>query len=231
MTTASELTHSNTVELLGWHGGDLTHAQSGWTSTNREMTPAKIARIPAFLQMLKDGSHDEPHKTPFEKSYLHFLVRTDIATHIHLIKHRIGVSVNAESARYKELKEDRFYLPYDWPQEWQDKLEAHCQDSFRLYHDAIADLTTTFGMDRKRAKETARYFNPYATQIASDVAFNFSSFIHFVRLRSYAQREIAKIAQYMVGLIMAIDGNPFEHSIKVWGLDTLAGVGISPRKE
>ena len=34
----------------------------------------------------------------------------------HLIKHRIGVSVNSESARYKELKEDKFYVPDDWPE-------------------------------------------------------------------------------------------------------------------
>ena len=44
------------------------------------------------------------HETPFEKGTVHFLVDTDIASHIHLLKHRIS-SLNAESARYKELKE------------------------------------------------------------------------------------------------------------------------------
>jgi hypothetical protein len=33
------------------------------------------------------------------------LINSDIASHIHKIKHRIGVSVNADSARYKELKD------------------------------------------------------------------------------------------------------------------------------
>ena len=47
----------------------------------------------------------EGHHTPFEKSSLHFLVTVDQATHIHLLKHRIGVAINGESARYKELKE------------------------------------------------------------------------------------------------------------------------------
>lgn len=98
----------NTVELLGWYGGDQEHAMSAWTSTSRDYE-SKKDRMPRLLEMLaKDGHH-----TPFEKSTLHFLVDTDIATHIHLIKHRIGVSVNAESARYKELKEDKFYLPVD----------------------------------------------------------------------------------------------------------------------
>ena len=98
------------VELIGVYGGDEAHASSAWTSTNRDMSPEKIARIPKLLNMLaKDGHH-----TPFEKGMVHFLVTSDIATHIHCLKHRIGVSINGESARYKELKEDKFYLPDDW---------------------------------------------------------------------------------------------------------------------
>ena len=72
--------HTNTVELIGHYGSDLTHACSAWTSTSREITEDKRKRIPALLSMLaSNGNH-----TPFEKSSLHFLVRTDIASHIHL---------------------------------------------------------------------------------------------------------------------------------------------------
>ena len=101
---------NNTVELLGWYGSDLTHAQSAWTSTSRDLTEEKKSRIPKLLEMLAS----EGHHTPFEKSQLHFLVTVDQATHIHLLKHRIGVAINGESARYKELKEDKMYLPEDW---------------------------------------------------------------------------------------------------------------------
>jgi len=104
----------NQVELLGYYGDDTTHACSAWTSTSRELTDEKIERIPKLLKMLAS----EGHHTPFEKSSLHFLVTVDQATHIHLIKHRIGVSVNGESARYKELKEDKFYLPEDFTEGW-----------------------------------------------------------------------------------------------------------------
>ena len=93
----------NKVELLGYYGDDKVHACSAWTSTSRELSDDKIDRIPKLLNMLAS----EGHHTPFEKSYLHFLVDTDIASHIHIIKHRIGVSVNGESARYKEIKEDK----------------------------------------------------------------------------------------------------------------------------
>jgi thymidylate synthase ThyX len=100
----------NTVELIGYYGSDLTHAQSAWTSTSRDLSDEKLSRVPALLKMLAENGHH----TPFEKSTLHFLVTCDQASHIHLLKHRIGTSINAESARYKELKEDKFYLPEDW---------------------------------------------------------------------------------------------------------------------
>ena len=98
---------NNEVELMGTYGSDETHALSAWTSTSRQLGPKKRARIGKLLKMLAT----EGHHTPFEKSSLHFLVTTDIATHIHLLKHRIGVNINAESARYKEFKVDKYHLP------------------------------------------------------------------------------------------------------------------------
>ena len=90
---------NNIVELIGHYGNDETHAMSAWTSTSRELSDEKRARIPALLRMLAENGHE----TPFEKSSIHFLVTTDIATHIHLIKHRIGVSVNA-ARRFRQHK-------------------------------------------------------------------------------------------------------------------------------
>ena len=70
--------HENEVVLLGHYGSDWTHACSAWTSTTRELTDEKKARMPALLKMLaKEGHH-----TPFEKSSLHFLVTAEIASHI-----------------------------------------------------------------------------------------------------------------------------------------------------
>jgi flavin-dependent thymidylate synthase len=214
---------NNTVELIGHYGGDFTHAQSAWSSTNRDMTEDKIARIPKLLEMLQKGSDGKSHESPFEKSTLHFVVTTDIASHIHIIKHRIGVSVNAESARYKELKGDKTYVPTDWPDRWQAELERHALVSFDLYHACFQSLVEEHGFDKKRAKESARFFNPYSTQLTADVQFNFRSFVHFCKLRAVpgAQKEIREIAQEMIRQTMAIEGDPFHHSIRVWGLDKL----------
>jgi flavin-dependent thymidylate synthase len=204
----------NKVELLGYYGSDLIHAQSAWTSTSRDLTEEKINRVPALLNMLAS----EGHETPFEKSSLHFLVTVEQATHIHLIKHRIGVSVNGESARYKELKEDKTYIPTDWPIDWQARLHEFNKQSNLLYHTALTQLTPVLG--RKRAKESARFFKTFNSQITMDVMFNWRSFVHFQRLRNseHAQKEVRELAQQMLDLVKGIEGNPFEHTIKAFGL-------------
>jgi thymidylate synthase (FAD) len=213
----------NTVELIGHYGGDTEHALSAWTSTHRDLTPEKIARIPKLLDFLMVGSDGKSHETPFEKSALHFLVRTDIASHIHIIKHRIGVSVNGESARYKELDNPTIVVPSDWPEKWQRKLQDHADQSFALYQSALAELVEDYGIDKKRAKESARFFNPYATQLTADVQFNFRSFGHFCKLRAVkgAQKEIRELAKTMIRQVMDIEGDPFHHSIRAWKLDEL----------
>ena len=204
----------NKVELLGYYGSDLVHAQSAWTSTSRDINEEKKARVGKLLDMLAS----EGHHTPFEKSSLHFLVTVDQATHIHLIKHRIGVSVNGESARYKELKEDKTYIPEDWNSEWAGRLIVFTENANHLYHKALEELTPILG--RKRAKESARFFKTFNSQITMDVMFNWRSFYHFQQLRNseHAQLEVRQLAQDMLELVKNIDGNPFKLTIEAFKL-------------
>jgi len=228
----------NTVELLGYYGSDEIIACSAWTSTSRELTEDKKARIPKLINMLwRDG-----HETPFEKGVVHFLVNTEIASHIHILKHRIS-SLNAESARYKELKEDKYYIPKDWKDievkydselhpfgeyaidfsdagdTWTEMLEWYTKLGNTLYHRCLEQTEPILG--RKRAKESARFFKTYNSQIQADVSFNMRSFANFQKLRNseHAQLEIREIAGIMLELVKNIDGNPFEHTIEAWGFD------------
>ena len=193
------MSKTNSVQLIGIYGDDLTHACSAWTSTSREVSEEKKGRIGDLLKMLAENGHH----TPFEKSSLHFLIKTDIASHIHLIKHRVGVSVNGESARYKEIKEDDYLVPQDWPETWKEILSTHTERGMDLYHKCIEDLVKNFGFTRKRAKESARFFRGYNTHITSDVMFNWRSFYHFLNLRNKqdAQVEIRNIASEMLELV------------------------------
>lgn len=205
--------HDNKVELMGVYGSDESHALSAWTSTSRELNDDKRSRIGKLLTMLATNNHH----TPFEKSSQHFLVTTDIATHIHIIKHRVGVSVNGESARYKELKDDKFYVPTDWAEDEQVKLVAHCQESIQKYHDCLARLVAA-GVPRKRAKESARFYLPYSNQITADVMFNFRSFMHFVGLRfsEHAQWEVREVSQKMLKLVY--ETGQFKESLEAFGI-------------
>ena len=238
----------NKVQLLGYYGGDESHCLSAWQSTNVELgleLPEEVSeRIHAlFEETVKSKKKSSKellsmlaqhgHHTPFEKSALHFQITGDIASHIHCLKHRIGISVNSESARYKELS-DKWYLPEDWDEveptvtdemfcvgidnrftfTWADVLDKYAILGHKLYHEAVKQLTPVLG--RKRAKESARYFLPYNKQLDFDMMFNFRSFVHFVKLRgsSQAQEEIQDIANQMVDLVESIPGNPFQLSLE-----------------
>jgi len=224
----------NNIELIGYYGSDSIHACSAWTSTSRNLTDEKINRIPKLLKQLADAGH----YTPFEKSSLHFLVDTDIASHIHILKHRIGVSVNGESARYKEIKEDKYLIPSDWKDiesnfdeigddnmlgvqndKWTKILQDYTELGNTLYHQCVKDLEPALG--RKRAKESARYFKTYNSQIQADLMFNWRSFYHFLTLRNHpdAQKEIRDIAAEMLNLVKNIDGQPFKYTIEAFNLN------------
>jgi len=233
----------NKCELLGYYGDDEVIACSAWTSTSRKLSDEKKQRIPALINMLWSNGHE----TPFEKATVHFLVDCDIASHIHLLKHRMA-SINAESARYKELKEDKFYLPEDWKEikvtedvydndserfaigiesevefggysdNWDTVLERYTLLGNNLYHQCLKDLTPILG--RKRAKESARYFKTYNSQIQADVMFNMRSFANFLKLRNseHSQKEIQTISNTMLYLIENIPNSPFKYTLEAWGM-------------
>lgn len=248
----------NKVQLLQYAGGDKRFCLSAWQSTTGELgitLPENIEdRVDVIFQhicKLKKKTPNElltalaadGHHTPFEKSYLDFQVTADVASHIHCLKHRIGVSINAESARYKEYTDDKFYLPADWigikvsessrqhlsknpilyalgnasDWEWYDMLRIWNETAAQLYHAATDDMRHPIGS--KRAKETTRYFLTYATQLNFDVAFNFRSFMHFLMLRKseHAQKEINAIASEMLNLVKSLESEPFALSLKAFG--------------
>lgn len=217
------------VTYVGHYGSDLQIALAAWTSTSRELTEDKLSRVDKMITNL----YNEGHKTPFERGIVHFLVETDIASHIHLIKHRM-IGTNGESARYKELKEDKYYLPEDWlniklsensiphkrdrelfGNDWLNVLRNYTEMGNRLYHQCLADLTPILG--RNRAKESARYFKTYNSVITTDVIMNMSCFDNFYKLRhsDKAQKEIYDIAGEMATIIENIEGNPFKTTIKL----------------
>lgn len=229
------MNNKNKVELIGWYGGDKAIARAAWTSTQIDVDAKTDAEIRDLLvNKLWNNSSGKPHKTPFERGIVEFNITCEQASHIHLLKHRMA-NINGESARYKELKEDKFYIPEDWKNikitnkfnrfrgrsddelpSWADVLEQYSNLSNELYHECLKDLTPILG--RKRAKESARYFKTMNSQITLSVMMNMSCFNNFVKLRhdDAAQREIDWIAQDAITCVKSIDGNPFKHTFEAF---------------
>jgi thymidylate synthase ThyX len=101
--------------------------------------------------------------------------------------------------------------------DWIKLLEQYTNIGNKLYHDCLKDLSPVLG--RKRAKESARFFKTYNSQIQSDIMFNMRSFANFLKLRlsPNAQLEIREIAQQMLHLVKNIEGNPFKYTLEAWG--------------
>ena len=236
--------HSNNVTLIDFMGSDRTHAVNAWASTFLDLEldlPDDIhARTDALTDaILANGGRkrdvagllkflaDHGHSSPFRASKFLFAMTEDIASHIHLLKHHVAIEhENAESARYKELKEDKFYLPEDWlnygdqGQYWYRMLYDHTITGNALYHEALADLTAT-GMPRDRAKETARYFKAYNTQINVMRSLSFDGLVQVWQKRgahTKAQREVAAVVEAMVEQVRRIPGEPFKWSLEAWGM-------------
>ena len=212
----------NTVTLINHTGTDRTVALTAWASTGWEndvdlsTLPVPVRQTELFEATVKNkkkGIKDllmflgkAGHHSPFEHTQFQFIVTSDIATHIQILKHRIGVSINTESARYKEL-EDKWHIPEDWDSvlegKWADELESFNHYAHQKYHEALTELTPLLG--RKRAKESARFFLPYSKQLSFWVSLNLRSLAHFVNLRAsgHAQAEIEDVAMMMLEEIMA----------------------------
>lgn len=225
----------NSVELIGWYGGDKAIARAAWTSTSADVNLKTDEQIRDLLvNKLWNNGTGKFHKTPFERGLVEFNVVLDQASHIHCLKHRLA-NINGESARYKELRNDKYYIPEDWGdikatslsgpylkkhngKNWLQILETHTKISDELYHAALTDLTKELG--RKRAKESARFFKTFNSQITLSIMMNMSCFYNFYNLRadSAAQLEIQNIAKMMLSEIRNIEGEPFKFTLEAFGL-------------
>lgn len=229
------MSYKNTVELIGWYGGDKAIARAAWTSTQIDVEAKTEEQIrDLIVNKLWNNPTGKPHKTPFERGLVEFNITVEQASHIHLLKHRLA-NINGESARYMELKEDKVYIPDDFKeiipssdvvksssnyagQDWHQILTNFSNISNFLYHECLKDLSPILG--RKRAKESARFFKTMNSQITLSVMMNMSCFANFVNLRGApdAQLEIQYVTQQMVEAVKQIEGNPFKYTMEAFKL-------------
>ena len=209
-----DIDHKNKVELLEICGNDSSVAESAWVSTLTELTEKKLSRIPGFVgDLWRLG-----HTSCFESVFLKFRVKVDAATKLQLLRHR-HMSFNSQSYRYKESREDSYYVPTDeaWNPEWQEWLKSMTESCFRMYHRFIIDGEER-GIPRSRLKESARYFLPRSIQYEMIISMNLLAFLKFLELRDSqeSQVEIREVAAEMKRLVIEHPDRPLKHTMEAF---------------
>lgn len=154
------------------------------------------------------------HFSPFEHNLITFRVKAPLYVVQEMLRHRIGVSVNQQSARYVEPGKNepkhwrKFYVPNKFRK--QDTVNrqgsvGEIQDNFKdirnKYID-ICDCAFDYYEDLIKSgvcREQARGVLPHSTYTTLYYTLNLRSLMHFLELRlsKSAQWEIRQYAKHM----------------------------------
>lgn len=179
-----------TVELRDVMGGDSSIVRAmlvstqGAASVDAEATPGRID----FLMKNRHG-------TPFEHSSMTFYVEAPISVFREWHRHRIGVSINEMSGRYREL-DAVFYVPpperplvqvgkpghYEFVPGDDAQYKATLESMQYAYESAYDQYRLM--LDNGVAKEVARQVLPVATYSAMYWTCNPRSLMAFLSLRT-----------------------------------------------
>lgn len=193
--TAIELSTDIEVQLVDHSGSDLSVVKAARVSNIAEAAEAVTTmedREKGLINYLMKNKHG----TPFEHAYMEFFVRAPIFVFREWMRHRIGISYNEESARYRQLK-PRFYVPSKerplrqegTPGKYRivmgdevDLLFATRQ-MMKVYE--VAYETYVHMLDHGIAREVARNVLPVGIFSSMYVSFNPRSMMNFLGLRTH----------------------------------------------
>jgi thymidylate synthase (FAD) len=172
------------------------------------------------------------HGTPFEHNFFKFHVRAPIFIFREWHRHRIGISINEESARYSPLKGDFWYPDYDggwrhqvgrpgaYTYEPMEMFEAESHEHAMAAVYDLAYATYQNMMDNGVAKEIARAVLPVGIYSQMIWSCNARSLMNFLALRNspFALRELRMYAEAMEKIfstIMPITHNAFVENNRI----------------
>lgn len=204
-----EITFTNSIKVqyVDWMGSDRDIVRAARVSTQGDMAlndEGPVAGLIGYLMKNRHGS-------PFEQGAMKFYVNAPQFVWMEHDRHRIGVSQNRESMRYKEL-EPEFYVPnhartqtgkpghYVITEE--PELDTYTQASMMDISER-AWIKYQEMLMQGVAKEMARMVLPLNIMTSGYVMFNPRSLMHFLSLRveseestfvSKPQKEIEDLA-------------------------------------
>lgn len=220
------------VEILNIFGDDLMIVNVARVSYGK-----KVEKFSENDNKLINYLVNHNHTSPFRHPQLQFRITCPIYIERQLRKHEIGMelglsldpnsSINSISGRYVDFSDN-----YTFIKEWRKQSKTSKQGSEGLVEDQtlckimeqsvislckqIYDKYIEMGV----SKEQARTILPLSLNTTFIWTGSLLSFIHLfnLRLKSDAQKETCELVQEILNCIKNIPGNPFEHSLKAFGL-------------
>lgn len=159
----------------------------------------KTRRNEDYLAHILDSNHVSVLEHSSATFYITGVSRT--LTH-ELVRHR-HLSPSQRSQRYVDEGDALLVVPVDLAvsHALTERLEAHHAHSLELYRDAVEELTTNYGLDRKSARGAARAFLLNATETRIVMSGNLRAWRDFLGKRWHVAAE-AEI-QMLAGMILA----------------------------
>lgn len=203
--TEVDLYEHGFIRLVDYVGDEIAIVNAARVSFAKEVRGMSDADKGLIKYLLKNH-----HGTPFEQGFMaQFHIRVPIFVMREWVRHRIGYSINEESGRYTELRND-FFIPEEGREqigkpgaytygamgepskvEWfKGMLRLHSERGFDLYREALE-----YGF----AKEQARLFLGLNLYTEFRWTCNARSLMHFLALRNApdAMEEIRVYAEWI----------------------------------
>ncbi len=185
------------VRLVDKMGDDARLASAAWVATSAEDGLRRSVERPDDVGGVIKYLIKHRHGTPFEHSTLQFFVRAPIFVWREWHRHRIGMSYNEESGRYKTL-EPEFYVPdRERPMVKVDGWVPgrpkffRCEDD-RLYETVVVEMEAGYRVEYARyLRQLERGIDPGLARVNMPVGVysscwvtcNPRSLMHFLSLR------------------------------------------------
>lgn len=217
MADAVQYRSDVSAQLIKHSASDSDVLWAARVSTVGEQSLDEIDRDPNSSRGLINYLMRDRHGSPFEHNSMTFLVEAPLFVAREFMRHRVGMSYNEESGRYRELR-PIFYVPgserklvqHGKPGKYEFVPGTDAQQRFvtRELELSYEEMYTSYRrlLGRDVANEVARMVLPVGIFTSFYVTCNARSLMHFLSLRtthemakvpSFPQREIEMVGELM----------------------------------
>jgi len=213
------------VELLNCFGTDDMIVNAARVSYNKDANMYTKEQNQKLINYLVSHKHTAPFRHP----QLQFRITCPIYVERQLFKHQIGMSANSISGRYVDFSDTYTKISEFRKQSTNSKQGSSENLDDVLNTKALQIQEEIIEVCKKGyknlinmgvSKEQARTILPLNLNTTFIWTGSLLSFLHMwnLRLKEDTQKETRIIAQQMLDLVKSIPGNPFEHTLKAFGL-------------